>query len=78
MNLVMALTVLQLGSNVEPLAGLLGVALALIFAFYINRDATNRGSSHALAWGLGAFFGGPIVWILYYFVRDEVGSNNPD
>lgn len=78
MNLIMTLTVLQLGSNIEALAGLFGVALALIFAFYINRDATNRGSSHALAWGFGAFFGGPIVWLLYYFVRDEVGPSNPN
>ncbi|MFB6183308.1 MAG: hypothetical protein ABEI96_02025 [Haloarculaceae archaeon] len=47
--------------------------IPLVVAFLIYRDAKGRGSGHALAWGVGAFFGSLVVWILYYVVRDEVG-----
>ena len=47
---------------------------ALIVVYLIYRDAAERDSNHVLAWTLGAFFGGPVVWILYFFVRDQVGS----
>jgi threonine/homoserine/homoserine lactone efflux protein len=46
----------------------------LAISFYIYRDAKGRGSRHALAWGVGAFFGSLVVWILYFVVRDEVGG----
>lgn len=42
-------------------------------AVLIYRDATRRGSRHALAWAVGAFLGSLVVWALYYVVRDEVG-----
>lgn len=48
------------------------LVIPLAVAVLVYRDASGRGSSHALAWGLGAFFGGLVVWILYFFVRDEV------
>lgn len=69
----MTLGVINSVGTTDLLISLLTVALALIIAFYVYRDANSRGSSHRLAWGIGAFLGGPIVWILYYFVRDEVG-----
>ncbi|MFB1063068.1 hypothetical protein [Natrinema sp. H-ect4] len=63
------------GGITELLITLVAVALALLMTLYIYRDADSRGSSHELAWGLGAFSGGPVVWILYYVVRDEVGRS---
>lgn len=45
----------------------------LVAAFLTYRDADRRNSSHALAWAAGAFFGGVVVWVLYFVVRDEVG-----
>lgn len=54
----------------------LSVVVPLVVAFLIYRDAKGRGSRHALAWALGAFFGSLVVWILYYVVRDEVGSRS--
>ncbi|WP_435067467.1 hypothetical protein [Haloplanus sp. C73] len=45
----------------------------LAISVLIYRDAADRGSGHALAWAVGAFFGSVVVWILYYVVRDEVG-----
>jgi threonine/homoserine/homoserine lactone efflux protein len=51
--------------------------IPLVVAVLVYRDAEDRGSRHALAWGLGAFFGGLVVWILYYVVRDEVGPAGP-
>lgn len=73
----MTLAVIDSVGTTDLLISLISVALALIVAFYIHRDANSRGSSHELAWGVGAFLGGPIVWILYYFVRDEVGPSEP-
>jgi len=55
---------------------LLSFVVPLVVAFLIYRDAKGRGSRHALAWALGAFFGSLVVWILYYVVRDEVGSRS--
>lgn len=52
--------------------GLLTV-VPLAVSYLVYRDARRRGSRHALAWTVGAFFGGLVVWILYYVVRDEVG-----
>jgi threonine/homoserine/homoserine lactone efflux protein len=52
------------------------LVVPLVVAFLIYRDAKGRGSRHALAWALGAFFGSLVVWILYYVVRDEVGSRS--
>ncbi|AZH24379.1 hypothetical protein [Haloplanus aerogenes] len=54
----------------------LSVVVPLVVSFLIYRDAKGRGSRHALAWALGAFFGSLVVWILYYVVRDEVGSRS--
>jgi threonine/homoserine/homoserine lactone efflux protein len=48
--------------------------IPLIISFLIYRDAKTRGSQHALAWGVGSFFGAIVVWILYFIVRDEVGT----
>ncbi len=48
--------------------------IPLAVSFFIYRDANGRNSRHALAWGVGAFFGSLVVWILYWVVRDEVGS----
>ncbi|WP_251329267.1 hypothetical protein [Haloplanus pelagicus] len=50
------------------------VVVPLAVSYLVYRDATGRNSRHALAWALGAFFGSLVVWILYYVVRDEVGS----
>lgn len=48
--------------------------IPLVISFLIYRDAKKRGSQHALAWGVGAFFGALVVWLLYFVVRDEVGT----
>ena len=42
----------------------------------VHRCLACDTRARILAWTLGAFFGGIIVWILYYFVRDEVGTGN--
>ncbi|MFB6161216.1 MAG: hypothetical protein ABEJ61_08580 [Haloferacaceae archaeon] len=55
----------------------LSFVVPLLVSFYIYRDARGRGSRHALAWAVGAFFGSLVVWILYFVVRDEVGSGRP-
>lgn len=52
--------------------------IPLAISFFIYRDAKKRGSQHALAWGLGAFFGAIVVWLLYVVVRDEVGTTPPN
>jgi threonine/homoserine/homoserine lactone efflux protein len=49
----------------------------LVISFLIYRDAKRRRSRHALAWGVGSFFGSLVVWILYLVVRDEVGTGGP-
>jgi threonine/homoserine/homoserine lactone efflux protein len=54
----------------------LSLVVPLVVAVLIYRDAKRRGSRHALAWALGAFFGSLVVWLLYYVVRDEVGSRS--
>jgi threonine/homoserine/homoserine lactone efflux protein len=51
-----------------------GALVPLAVSYLIYRDATDRGSRHALAWGVGAFFGSLVVWVLYYVVRDEIGT----
>ena len=56
---------------VPVLLALVAVAVSAL----IYRDAKGRNSGHALAWAVGAFFGGLIVWILYVVVRDEVGPD---
>jgi threonine/homoserine/homoserine lactone efflux protein len=55
----------------------LSVIVPLAVSYYIYRDAKRRDSRHALAWGVGAFFGSIVVWILYFVVRDEVGTGRP-
>jgi len=55
---------------------LLSFVVPLVVAVLVYRDAKGRGSRHALAWALGAFFGSLVVWILYYVVRDEVGARS--
>jgi uncharacterized BrkB/YihY/UPF0761 family membrane protein len=50
------------------------VVVPLAISFLIYRDAQGRDSRHAFAWAVGAFFGSLVVWVLYYVVRDEVGS----
>ena len=55
---------------------LLSLLLPLVVAVLIYRDATRRGSRHALAWAVGAFLGSIVVWVLYYVVRDEVGTRS--
>jgi threonine/homoserine/homoserine lactone efflux protein len=57
-------------------AMLLSVVVPLVVAVLVYRDAKGRGSRHALAWAVGAFFGSLVVWVLYYVVRDEVGSRS--
>lgn len=46
----------------------------LVVSVPVYRDARRRHSSHALAWGVAAFFGTLVVRILYLVVRDEVGE----
>ncbi|WP_380678969.1 hypothetical protein [Salinigranum sp. GCM10025319] len=67
--------ILQSGAPGGPelLILLLTIVVPLAISYYIYRDAKRRGSRHALAWGLGAFFGSLVVWLLYFVVRDEVG-----
>jgi len=78
----MPLTALQVGVPGGPeilimlFVLLLSFVVPLVVAFLIYRDAKGRGSRHALAWAVGAFFGSLVVWILYYVVRDEVGSRS--
>jgi len=55
----------------------LSLGIPLVVSVLIYRDASGRGSQHALAWALGAFFGSLVVWVLYFFVRDEVGQGEP-
>lgn len=55
---------------------LLSFVVPIVVSVLIYRDAKGRGSRHALAWALGAFFGSLVVWILYYVVRDEVGGRS--
>ncbi|MFC6770800.1 hypothetical protein [Halorubrum pallidum] len=50
--------------------------VAVVVSALIYRDAKRRNSGHAIAWTLCAFFGGLIVWILYFVVRDEVGQSS--
>ena len=68
-------TVLQFGMPGAPELIVLFVTflLPIVVSVLIYRDADRRGSGHALAWALGAFFGSLVVWLLYYVVRDEVG-----
>jgi threonine/homoserine/homoserine lactone efflux protein len=54
---------------------LVGLAVPLAVSVYIYRDANRRGSRHALAWAIGAFLGGIIVWLVYFVVRDEMGRS---
>jgi len=76
------LTALQAGvpGSLELLvalfAMLLSVVVPLIVSVLVYRDAKGRGSRHALAWAVGAFFGSLVVWVLYYVVRDEVGARS--
>jgi uncharacterized BrkB/YihY/UPF0761 family membrane protein len=76
----MTLPVLQFGvpGGAEILILLMMLFLSfvvpLVVSVLIYRDAKGRNSGHALAWAVGAFFGSLVVWILYYVVRDEVGS----
>ena len=67
--------ILQSGAPGGPelLILLLTIVVPLAISYYIYRDAKRLRSRHALAWGLGAFFGSLVVWILYFVVRDEVG-----
>ena len=55
---------------------LLSLVVPLVVSVLIYRDAKGRGSRHALAWAVGAFLGSLVVWVLYYVVRDEVGSRS--
>lgn len=75
----MSLAALQFGVPGAPellvvllLAGV-SFVVPLVISIVIYRDARERGSQHALAWGLGSFFGSVVVWLLYFVVRDEVG-----
>lgn len=51
--------------------------IALVVSALVYRGARDRNSNHALAWAVGAFFGGVVVWILYLVVRDEIGPGGP-
>jgi threonine/homoserine/homoserine lactone efflux protein len=55
---------------------LLSLLVPLVVSVLIYRDATRRSSRHALAWAVGAFLGSLVVWVLYYVVRDEVGTRS--
>lgn len=52
---------------------LVPAVVGIVVSVLVYRDANSRNSDHALAWALGAFFGGIVVWILYAVVRDEIG-----
>jgi uncharacterized BrkB/YihY/UPF0761 family membrane protein len=56
----------------------LSLVVPLVVSFLVYRDAKRRHSRHALAWGLAAFFGSLVVWLLYLVVRDEVGPDGGD
>jgi threonine/homoserine/homoserine lactone efflux protein len=58
------------------LIAVLSLVVPLVVSVLIYRDAKRRGSRHALAWAVGAFLGSLVVWVLYYVVRDEVGSRS--
>jgi threonine/homoserine/homoserine lactone efflux protein len=58
------------------LVTVLSLVVPLLVSVLIYRDAKGRGSRHALAWAVGAFLGSLVVWVLYYVVRDEVGSRS--
>ena len=78
----MSIPVLQFGIPGAPellivlFISFLSFIVPLVVAAFVYRDANRRGSRHALAWGLGAFFGSLVVWLLYLVVRDEVGSGS--
>lgn len=55
------------------LLSLLPLVLAVVVSVLIYRDALDRNSDHALAWGLASLLGSLVVWVLYAVVRDEVG-----
>ena len=71
---------LQFGvpGGIEILIILLVFGLLLVVPVAVSvlvyRDANRRNSRHAVAWAVGAFLGGLVVWVLYYVVRDEVGT----
>ncbi|MFB6108222.1 MAG: hypothetical protein ABEJ82_05185 [Haloplanus sp.] len=79
----MSLPALQVGVPGGPellvvlLVLLLSFGVPLVVSIFVYRDAKGRNSRHALAWGVGAFFGSLVVWILYFVVRDEVGPGGP-
>lgn len=60
----------------------IALVVPAVVAVFIYRDANDRDSDHALAWGAaallsgfaGGIFAGIVVWVLYYVVRDEVGQ----
>jgi len=54
----------------------LSFVVPLAVSVLVYRDAKGRGSRHALAWAVGAFLGSLVVWVLYYVVRDEVGTRS--
>jgi threonine/homoserine/homoserine lactone efflux protein len=64
--------------GVEILVVLLVLGLFLLVPLAVSvlvyRDARGRDSRHAVAWAVGSFLGGLVVWVLYYAVRDEVGA----
>lgn len=54
---------------------LVALLVPIAVSVYIYRDAKRRGSQHPLAWGIGAFLGGLIVWIIYFVVRGDMGRS---
>ncbi|OYR41305.1 hypothetical protein DJ82_05895 [Halorubrum sp. Ib24] len=65
------------GPELLVAALLLGILVvpALLVSLLVYLDATDRNSRHAIAWTLAALFGGVVVWVLYFAVRDEVGPS---
>lgn len=70
---------LQTGLPVSPelllVLALAAIQVVVAMAIVIYRDAKDRNSRHALAWGSAAFFGGLAVWVLYFVVREELGPD---
>lgn len=51
------------------IAGLAALAIPILTAVWVYRDAERRGNSSAAIWAVGSLVGWPLVLILYLIVR---------